>query len=148
MINRVHIFLVFRFYIFLLSISFAESISYIFLKAPKHIRMSGTESFGQAGTSISGTIHEAFKSDYSGFEGSNSAIEGEARNGFYWDWDNDERGCMDIQTLLTEFGDFGDFFEGDILPFGEVRIGSIFLNSCFWQMMTFHLTLTFCLHIF
>lgn len=148
MVNRVRTFLVFWFYIFLLSISFAEIISCIFLKAPKHIRMGGTESFGQAGTSISGTIHEAFKSDYSGFEGSNSAIVGETRNGFYWDWDNDERGCMDIQTLLTEFGDFGDFFEDDILPFGEVRFGCIFLKSCFLQMMTFHHALTFGLHIF
>lgn len=27
---------------------------------------------------------------------------------------------MDIQTLLSEFGDFGDFFENDVLAFGEV----------------------------
>lgn len=27
---------------------------------------------------------------------------------------------MDIQALLSEFGDFGDFFENDALPFGEV----------------------------
>lgn len=27
---------------------------------------------------------------------------------------------MDIQALLSEFGDFGDFFENDVLPFGEV----------------------------
>ncbi|XP_010552283.1 PREDICTED: LOW QUALITY PROTEIN: mediator of RNA polymerase II transcription subunit 13-like [Tarenaya hassleriana] len=37
-----------------------------------------------------------------------------------WDWDNDDRGAgMDIQALLSEFGDFGDFFENDALPFGE-----------------------------
>ncbi|KAL1192992.1 Mediator of RNA polymerase II transcription subunit 13 [Cardamine amara subsp. amara] len=41
-----------------------------------------------------------------------------------WDWDDedddDERGVgMDIQALLSEFGDFGDFFENDALPFGE-----------------------------
>ncbi|CAH8306210.1 unnamed protein product [Eruca vesicaria subsp. sativa] len=40
-----------------------------------------------------------------------------------WDWDDnddDERGVgMDIQALLSEFGDFGDFFENDVLPFGE-----------------------------
>lgn len=27
---------------------------------------------------------------------------------------------MDIKALLSEFGDFGDFFENDALPFGEV----------------------------
>ncbi|CAH8358840.1 unnamed protein product [Eruca vesicaria subsp. sativa] len=40
-----------------------------------------------------------------------------------WDWggdDNDDRGVgMDIKALLSEFGDFGDFFENDALPFGE-----------------------------
>ncbi|XP_010534871.1 PREDICTED: mediator of RNA polymerase II transcription subunit 13-like [Tarenaya hassleriana] len=37
-----------------------------------------------------------------------------------WDWDDDDRGAgMDIQALLSEFGDFGDFFENDALPFGE-----------------------------
>ena len=35
--------------------------------------------------------------------------------------DDDDRGMeMDIQALLSEFGDFGDFFENDVLPFGEV----------------------------
>ncbi|KAF3660390.1 hypothetical protein T459_13610 [Capsicum annuum] len=32
---------------------------------------------------------------------------------------------MDIQALLPEFGDFGDFFENDALPFGEVVILSM-----------------------
>ncbi|KAF8082132.1 hypothetical protein N665_0846s0014 [Sinapis alba] len=41
-----------------------------------------------------------------------------------WDWvdddDDDGRGVgMDINALLSEFGDFGDFFENDALPFGE-----------------------------
>ncbi|RID62473.1 hypothetical protein BRARA_E01544, partial [Brassica rapa] len=42
-----------------------------------------------------------------------------------WDWDDDDdddddRGVgMDIKALLSEFGDFGDFFENDALPFGE-----------------------------
>ena len=52
-----------------------------------------------------------------------SAITG-VRNdqiGSNWDWDDDDRGIvMDIQSLLSEFGDFGDFFENDVLPFGEV----------------------------
>ncbi|XP_071701408.1 mediator of RNA polymerase II transcription subunit 13 isoform X2 [Rutidosis leptorrhynchoides] len=40
--------------------------------------------------------------------------------GSQWDWDDDDRGMgMDIQALLSEFGDFGDFFENDALPFGE-----------------------------
>ncbi|KAL5563620.1 hypothetical protein UlMin_033367 [Ulmus minor] len=40
--------------------------------------------------------------------------------GSYWDWDGDG-GDMgtDIRTLLHEFGDFGDLFENDALPFGE-----------------------------
>ncbi|CAN8287998.1 unnamed protein product [Cochlearia groenlandica] len=41
-----------------------------------------------------------------------------------WDWDDDDDDDdrevgMDIQALLSEFGDFGDFFENDALPFGE-----------------------------
>ncbi|KAJ0253311.1 Mediator of RNA polymerase II transcription subunit 13 [Hirschfeldia incana] len=41
-----------------------------------------------------------------------------------WDWDDDDDGDdrgvgMDIKALLSEFGDFGDFFENDALPFGE-----------------------------
>lgn len=41
--------------------------------------------------------------------------------GSRWGWDDDDRGMgMDIQALLSEFGDFGDFFENDALPFGEV----------------------------
>ena len=37
------------------------------------------------------------------------------------DYDYADRGVgMNIQALLSEFGDFGDFFENDALPFGEV----------------------------
>ncbi|KAI4304852.1 hypothetical protein MLD38_040314 [Melastoma candidum] len=40
--------------------------------------------------------------------------------GSQWDWDDDDRGeVMDIQTLLSDFGDFGYFFESEALPFGE-----------------------------
>ena len=37
--------------------------------------------------------------------------------GSRWDWDDDRGALMDIQALLSEFG---DFFENDDLPFGEV----------------------------
>ncbi|XP_021867219.1 mediator of RNA polymerase II transcription subunit 13 isoform X2 [Spinacia oleracea] len=53
---------------------------------------------------------------------SNSGITGVTNDqiGSEWEWDDDERGGgMDIQALLSEFGDFGDFFENDALPFGE-----------------------------
>lgn len=37
-----------------------------------------------------------------------------------WDWPDDDRSTgMEIQTVLAEFGDFGDFFEDDQLAFGE-----------------------------
>lgn len=39
-----------------------------------------------------------------------------------WDYDEDESELeMDIKTLLSELGDFGNFFETDDLPFGEVK---------------------------
>lgn len=37
---------------------------------------------------------------------------------------------MDIKALLSEFGDFGDFFENDALPFGEVIPFSVTI-TCF-----------------
>ncbi|CAI0421886.1 unnamed protein product [Linum tenue] len=72
---------------------------------------AGMESFGQVGS----------KSDFGSLEVNTSVITGveNEQNGSHWDWD-DERGVgMDIQALLSEFGDFGDFFENDALPFGE-----------------------------
>lgn len=54
---------------------------------------------------------------------SNSGFTGVTndQSGSQWDWDDDERGVgMVIQALLSEFGDFGDFFENEALPFGEV----------------------------
>lgn len=61
----------------------------------KRPRIGMTESYGQAGV-------------------------GNDQIGSNWDWDDDDRGIvMDIQSLLSEFGDFGDFFENDVLPFGE-----------------------------
>lgn len=57
--------------------------------------------------------------------GNNSANAGGANDlvGSHWDWDDDDRGMgMDIQSLLSEFGDFGDFFEDEVLAIGEVNI--------------------------
>ncbi|KAL9233602.1 hypothetical protein vseg_008575 [Gypsophila vaccaria] len=69
-------------------------------------------SFAQSGGVISGPTHDC----------DNSGITGVANDqiGSQWDWDDDDTGVgMDIQALLSEFGDFGDFFENDFLPFGE-----------------------------
>ena len=59
---------------------------------------------------------------YGSVEVNNSVITGVANDvGSQWDWDDDGRGvCVDIQALLSEFGGFGDLFENDVLPFGEV----------------------------
>nr|XP_043628708.1 mediator of RNA polymerase II transcription subunit 13 [Erigeron canadensis] len=71
----------------------------------KRSRNGMTESYGQAGT---GTMNEF------------GSLEVNEQGGSQWDWDDDDRGVvMDIQALLSEFGDFGDFFETDALPFGE-----------------------------
>ncbi|KHN44495.1 Mediator of RNA polymerase II transcription subunit 13 like [Glycine soja] len=67
-------------------------------------------------------VQDAYMSDFGSMEVNNSAITGVGNDpiGSYWDWDDDDRGMeMDIQALLSEFGDFGDFFENDVLPFGE-----------------------------
>lgn len=75
----------------------------------KRPRTGMEDSFGQAGGMTT--------QDYN-----NSGITGVANEqiGSHWDWDDDDRGVgMDIQALLSEFGDFGDFFENDALPFGE-----------------------------
>lgn len=78
----------------------------------KRPRTGMEESFVQAGGMINVSTQ-----DYN-----NSGITGVASDqiGSHWDWDDDDRGVgMDIQALLSEFGDFGDFFENDALPFGE-----------------------------
>ena len=41
--------------------------------------------------------------------------------GHSWGWD-DEGVVMDINILLSEFGDFSDFFQQEELDFGEVGI--------------------------
>lgn len=68
-------------------------------------------------------FQDGYKSDFGSLEVNDSAITGipTEQIGSHWDWDDDDRGVgTDIQALLSEFGDFGDFFENDALPFGEV----------------------------
>lgn len=76
---------------------------------------------------VSSTIQDVYKSDFGSMEVNTSAITAVA-NEQIWDWDDEDRGMdMDIQALLSEFGDFGDFFENDALPFGEV-VSLIYYN--------------------
>lgn len=91
-----------------------------YLQGSKRPRAGIGETFGQAALVTNGPIQDTYKSDYGSLEVSNSSITGVANDvGSHWDWEDDNRG-MDIQALLSEFGDFGDFFENDALPFGEV----------------------------
>ncbi|KAL4343391.1 mediator of RNA polymerase II transcription subunit 13 [Arachis ipaensis] len=85
----------------------------------KRSRAGVTESLSTA-TNV--PMQDAYMSDFGSMEVNNSAITGVGNEpiGSYWDWGDDDRGVeMDIQALLSEFGDFGDFFENDVLPFGE-----------------------------
>ncbi|URE18793.1 Mediator complex subunit 13 C-terminal [Musa troglodytarum] len=103
-------------------------------KVTKRPRTGATDTCVQTGTVLSATIQDAFMSDYSIAEVDNSGAAGaqNAQVGSHWDWDGDDRGIgMDIQTLLSEFGGFGDFFEDDILAFGEF---SFLFFSLSWKM--------------
>ncbi|KAK6159438.1 hypothetical protein DH2020_006752 [Rehmannia glutinosa] len=83
----------------------------------KRPRTGTSESFSQAGMVLNPSM-----TDYGTMEVNNMSAAGVAneQNGAQWGWDDDDRGMgMDIQALLSEFGDFGDFFENDALPFGE-----------------------------
>ncbi|KAK4740779.1 hypothetical protein SAY87_024367 [Trapa incisa] len=67
-------------------------------------------------------VQDGYKSEFTSLEVNDSAITGfpTEQIGSHWDLDGDDRGAdMDIQALLSEFGDFGDFFVNDDLPFGE-----------------------------
>ncbi|KAJ0477098.1 putative mediator complex subunit Med13, mediator complex, subunit Med13, MID domain of medPIWI [Helianthus annuus] len=76
----------------------------------KRSRTGMTESYGQAGAIGNASMQEGY----------NSMEINNDQGGSQWDWDDDDKGVvMDIQALLSEFGDFGDFFENDVLPFGE-----------------------------
>ncbi|KAJ7964650.1 Mediator of RNA polymerase II transcription subunit 13 [Quillaja saponaria] len=88
----------------------------------KRPRTGVTESYSQLVTATNNPMQDAHISDFGSMEANNSAITGVANEqiGSHWDWDDDDRGMgMDIEALLSEFGDFGDFFENDALPFGE-----------------------------
>ena len=86
------------------------------VQGSKRVHSGMSESFNQAGAVINPST-----SDYGSIEVNNSAIIGGSNHPVGWGWDDDDRGMgMDIQALLSEFGDFGDLFEDDVLPFGEV----------------------------
>lgn len=68
-------------------------------------------------------MQETYKSEYSVVEAVSSAaaIVTDDGIGSYWDLaDDDGDYGINIQSLLSEFGDFGDFFVNDNLCFGEV----------------------------
>lgn len=104
------------------------------MQGSKRPRSGITESYSQAGGAINANMHDPYKSDYGSMEVSNSAITGLGNDQIGWDWDDDDRGGggMDIQALLSEFGDFGDFFENDVLPFGEVTLFSFWFIFFSW----------------
>jgi hypothetical protein len=61
--------------------------------------------------------------------------------------DDDDGSGLDINILLSEFGEFGGFFEKDLMDFGEVS--EIFLLSCpslrfYWEL---HLQLQFSVQV-
>ncbi|KAK8938453.1 Mediator of RNA polymerase II transcription subunit 13 [Platanthera zijinensis] len=92
------------------------------LVGSKRLRSSVTDIFGQAANVASATAQNSVKSEFSIADANNSATTGSAyaQVGSSWDWDDEDRGIgIDIQILLSEFGDFGDFFENDVLNFGE-----------------------------
>ncbi|KAL0558622.1 hypothetical protein IC582_003199 [Cucumis melo] len=73
----------------------------------KRPRSGMPDALDQMGTGAQ--IQDAFKSDFTSTE----------LIGSPWDWEDDDRGGDDIEDLLLHFGGFGDFFENDVLPFGE-----------------------------
>ncbi|XP_051146534.1 mediator of RNA polymerase II transcription subunit 13 isoform X2 [Andrographis paniculata] len=82
----------------------------------KRSRAGASDSFGQAGVVLNPSM-----SDCGAME-NNVSVSGIASEqiGSHWGWDEGDSGIgMDIQALLSEFGDFGDFFVNDTLPFGE-----------------------------
>ena len=66
-------------------------------------------------------MQQPFKSEFSVVEANSSAAMTLDGIGSYWDLaDDDGDYGINIQSLLSEFGDFGDFFVNDSLCFGEV----------------------------
>ncbi|KAJ6837568.1 mediator of RNA polymerase II transcription subunit 13 [Iris pallida] len=75
----------------------------------KRPRIGITDAFDQAGTISSMAVQDIS-------EATNSASVGLVRS----QWDDVDRGFgINIQMIMSEFGDFGDFFENDVLTFGE-----------------------------
>lgn len=96
----------------------------------KRSRPRMTESFSGAGTVSNTATQVGYKNELGSLEVNNSVGTGVANEHLGWDWGDDDRGAgMDIQALLSEFGDFGDFFENDVLPFGEVIAWEFFSNE-------------------
>ncbi|CAA6663353.1 unnamed protein product [Spirodela intermedia] len=88
----------------------------------KRSRTGIAESCDQAGTFGTETMQETYKSEYSVVEANSSAAAIVTNDGIgsYWDLaDDDGDYGINIQSLLSEFGDFGDFFVNDNLCFGE-----------------------------
>lgn len=88
----------------------------------KRPRDGMAESFAEVGTATSASLQDTYNSDFGSMEVNNSAITVVTNDqiGSLWDWDGDDRYGTDIHALINEFGDFGDLFESDVLPFGEV----------------------------
>lgn len=92
------------------------------MQGNKRTRAGMADSFSQVGALSNVGMHGG------SIEVNASVSRGVAKENLGWDWDDDDRGVgMDIQALLSEFGDFGDFFENDNLPFGEVISCFIFV---------------------
>ncbi|ONH98989.1 hypothetical protein PRUPE_6G003600 [Prunus persica] len=87
----------------------------------KRPRDGMAESFAEVGTATSASLQDTYNSDFGSMEVNNSAITVVTNDqiGSLWDWDGDDRYGTDIHALINEFGDFGDLFESDVLPFGE-----------------------------
>eukprot|EP01018_Ginkgo_biloba_P032449 Gb_30550 [translate_table: standard] len=98
----------------------AESLSEAAMaKSARKGNSAGAEASGLAGDRI---VNDTFKSGCSLTE-LNTAVVSSTTAGpaiSPWDWPDDDRSMgMDLQNVLAEFGDFGDFFEDEALGFGE-----------------------------
>lgn len=89
----------------------------------RHSGLSSNDNFPSDGSKLGckrprsqSGMHSPYKSNYGAVE-NDSGLTGVA-NDVGLHWDDDGRG-VDIQALLSEFGDFGDFFGNDELSFGE-----------------------------
>ena len=106
----------------------------LLMQGSKRPQTGMTEPYGQVGM-----VKNAPMQEFGSVEVNASAIIGIGNEqiGSRWDWDDDRGAGMDIQALLSEFGDFGDFFENDDLPFGEViSYTTASLTQCtIWEIL-------------